>query len=186
MNQRRLKLNQLLNLVSNNPPLTQKTKFGLQLKLIYNPCMKKLFILLFTILISSCGSSSNSYQSNSDGEALALIGAFLQGAASAYSYSPTYSSYTPTYSNTSSSYSNNSSSGLGVLVYAEDMMAQVVLVMMAQVVLVMMAQVELHILVLVVLVMMELGALVMMGQVGVGIVPQYVLSNNNIIDTDSY
>ena len=76
--------------------------------------MKKLLILLFTILISSCGSSSNSYQSNSDGEALALIGAFLQGAASAYSYSPTYSSYTPTYSNSSSSYSNNSSSGLGV------------------------------------------------------------------------
>ena len=83
--------------------------------------MRKLLLLLFAILISSCGSSSNSYQSNSDAEVLAFIGAVLEGAASAYSYTPTYSTYTPTYStytptysNSSSSYSNNSSSGLGV------------------------------------------------------------------------
>ena len=73
--------------------------------------MKKIFLLLFSILISSCGSS---YQSNSNAEVLAFLGAVLEGAASAYSYTPTYSTYTPTYSNSSSSYSNNSSSGLGV------------------------------------------------------------------------
>ena len=83
--------------------------------------MKKLLLTLFAILISSCGSSSNSYQSNSNAEVLAFIGAVLEGAASAYSYTPTYSTYTPTYStytptysNSSSSYSNNSSSGPGV------------------------------------------------------------------------
>ena len=73
--------------------------------------MKKLLLLLFSILISSC---SSSYQSNSDAEVLAFLGAVLEGAASAYSYTPTYSTYTPTYSNSSSSYSNNSSSGPGV------------------------------------------------------------------------
>ena len=83
--------------------------------------MKKLLLLLFAILLSICGSSSNSYQSNSNAEVLAFIGAVLEGAASAYSYTPTYSTYTPTYStytptysNSSSSYSNNSSSGPGV------------------------------------------------------------------------
>ena len=78
--------------------------------------MKKLILLIsFVALLSGCGPSSNSYQSNSGEETLMFIAEVLAGAASAtYGNSSSYYPYTPSNTNTFSSFGSNYSSGFGV------------------------------------------------------------------------